>query len=482
MPTLQSIGQDLLGSLNNIFTGQDGKVPADPEARAKIVWCQPGIPFGYNDFEFAEASGAAILTAEQVRAYAKQQFNFSMAVDFVPAISGVYPNEAQRAVFTPAGDRLSAIFKEVVTASRVLDQQLSGDEKAKLEKFRQFLYTTEKDLLGAEKPADGPVLKAYKDRYTKYLAAAREFRTKQVLALSATGAAGVAAVNEFLFLGAILEAQVTAAYDEWVAGGYRNEVKDILAYIDQTTARSLRLTKAEILNRIQMGQLTDIGTGLPYLAATVVPGNFAKSTGWTTFQYDSSNFRSTQDWASSAWSGGGGLNLGFWNAGASVSGSNFRNNEDMEIKDFKMSFSATQVLIIRPWFSPEFLTNRGWILRKGAEWPHEEVVSDGGVPPNGRLPAYATVALFVKDLVIESSDFERHFSEHREKITAQACGGWGPFSFSGSYSRESGGTDLEYESEGAKITVGGMQLIGFLCRLMPKSPNSLPGFKDADFS
>lgn len=481
MPTLQSIGKDLLGTLTSVFTGTDGRVQGDPGFR--IAWCQPGIPFAASDFGFAEANPNQVLTAEQVRAYAKQQFNFSMAVDFVPNASGVFGPEAQQAVYQPTGERLSSVFEQVMKASRVLTAELTDDEKARIDKFRKFLYTTEKNIVtGADMPKDGPVLQAYKDRYAKYLAASREYRTKQLLAASATGPGGVAAVNEFLYLGSILESQVNAAYDEWVAGGYYNEVRDMFAYIDQTTSRSARLIKDAILDRLRMAEVSDIGTGAKYLAATVVPANFATSTSWTTFQYDSSSWNSSNEWASSSWGGGGGIRLGFWSAGATAGGSNYRNNENLEIQNFKLSFSATQALIVRPWFAPEFLTGRGWRLREGAEWPYEDMVSDGGNPPRGRLPAYATVALFIKDLVIDSEAFARHFSEHRESISAGACGGWGPFSFSGSYSRASGATSLSYTQEGSRISVEGMQLIGFLCRLLPKAPNPLPGHAASEFT
>lgn len=481
-PTLQSIGRDLIGALNSVFTGSEGKVSGDKDFR--IVWCQPGIPFSAADFAFAEANPNQILTAEQVRAFAKQQFNFAMAVDFIPDVTGVFDHDSQQALYRPTGIRLSTVFEQIMKASRVLNGELSDLEKAKLEKFRKFLYTTEKNIVtDAEVPKDGPVLQAYKDRYGKYLAAVREYRTKQALANSATGPAGVAAVNEFIYLGPILESQVNAAFDDWVASGYYNEVRDIFAYIEQTTARSPRLIKDAILDRIRMATLKDVGTNSDYMAATVIPGNFASSNSWTTFQYNSSAWNSTTEWASSSWSGGGGINLGFWSAGGSAGGSNFRNNEDLEIRDFRLSFSATQALITRPWFDPEFLaTNRGWTLRQGAEWPYDDLVSDGGDPPNGRLPAYATVALFIKDLVIESEDFARHFSEHRESISVGASGGWGPFSFSGSYNRTSGGTSISYQRDGARITVEGMQLVGFLCRLLPLTPNPMSAADPDDFS
>lgn len=482
MATLEQIGKDLLGTLTKVFTGQDGTIKASPDEEFRLIWCQPGIPFSEEDFGFAAANGNTVLTAEQLKAFAKQQFNFSMAVDFLPSINGVLNNDDQQAVYRAGGNRLSSTFKEIVTASRVLNKELSDDEKAKLDKFRAFLYTTEKNIVtGADRPTDGPVLQIYKDKYKNYLAASREYRMKQIQALSATGAAGVQAVNEFLYLGQILEEQVTAAYDDWVSAGYRNEVKDIFAYIDQTTCRSLTAYKQQILERIRMAEVTDLTTGNPYLAATVIPGNFASSSSWTSFHYDTQSFKSTTEWASSSWSGGGGINLGFWSAGGNAGGSNYRNNESLEVNNFKLSFSATQVLIVRPWFSPEFLTNRGWTLKQGANWPHDDGASDGGKPPKGQLPAYATVALFIKDLQIESEDFEKHFSEHRETIQAGFSGGWGPFSFSGSYSRSSGGTDLKVDSQKGRISVGGMQLIGFLCRLVPKSPNPLEGHDDAEF-
>ena len=53
MPTLEQVGQQLLGTLNSIFTGGDHRVPAQVEN--KVSWCQPGIPFNPEDFKFAAA-------------------------------------------------------------------------------------------------------------------------------------------------------------------------------------------------------------------------------------------------------------------------------------------------------------------------------------------------------------------------------------------------------------------------------------------
>ena len=145
-----------------------------------------------------------------------------------------------------------------------------------------------------------------------------------------------------------------------------------------------------------------------------------------------------------------------------------------------MSFSMTQVQIVRPWFYPEFLENRGWTLNKGEGWNYDQMPSDGSRPPEGRFIGYPLQALFIKDLVIRSASFASALHTYQSSVDANASVGWGPFTLSGNYSHKESGSHFHSESDGATITVPGMQIIGFVNHLLGKTPNLLDGVDEAN--
>ena len=59
-----------------------------------------------------------------------------------------------------------------------------------------------------------------------------------------------------------------------------------------------------------------------------------------------------------------------------------------------LSFEYNNVAVIRPWFRPEFFTSRSW------QSVDNSVVSDGQTPRHGKLPAYVTSMLVVRNVTI----------------------------------------------------------------------------------
>jgi hypothetical protein len=82
--------------------------------------------------------------------------------------------------------------------------------------------------------------------------------------------------------------------------------------------------------------------------------------------------------------------------------------------------------------------------------------------------------LVVKDLELFLGDA----SGVSEYVASAKSGGgsasFGPFSIGGSYSSAKSSREFHYESDRQRIRVPGMQVIGFKCHVMPKSPNPLP--------
>jgi hypothetical protein len=111
--------------------------------------------------------------------------------------------------------------------------------------------------------------------------------------------------------------------------------------------------------------------------------------------------------------------------------------------------------------------------------------SDGNVPPNGpngQCIGFPTIALFARNIRIESKEFVSAYREERSRVGGGGAVGYGPFMLGGTYSSAHGETQLDTEDTDSTLTVNGMQLIGFVNHLLPKSPNPLPELKDEDFA
>jgi hypothetical protein len=144
-----------------------------------------------------------------------------------------------------------------------------------------------------------------------------------------------------------------------------------------------------------------------------------------------------------------------------------------------MSFEIAQIPIVRPWFRPAFITSNYWRFDKNNAVVSNEKLSDGGSPPSGKMPAYATTAIFVRKLSLSFGD-SHGFSDFTSSSESQRSSGGGYFSFgpffvggSGSHQSGSGQTTRDHGFKFVNNTmyVDGMQLIGFKCHVLPKSPN-----------
>jgi hypothetical protein len=142
------------------------------------------------------------------------------------------------------------------------------------------------------------------------------------------------------------------------------------------------------------------------------------------------------------------------------------------VSEFALSYELAQVIISRPWFSPEFFLNRGWTLNKGQGWNFADMPSDGNLNnPKGLLIGYPTTILFARNIKIKSKEF---CSAYRESSRSGGAGGgvrYGLFSLGGSYSSSKSSFSSEVDATGTTLTVPGMQIIGFVNHLIGKAPN-----------
>jgi hypothetical protein len=482
--TLEQLGSTMLTTLSNIVNGGDQRTPPSPDSF--LTWCTPGIPFDPGEFDFAAGGFGAAAEAADYRRLLQHAFNFAQFVDFIPTFSAPYGKEGQEYLSRPSQQRLSHIYSEILRFSKVVKQELTPEQTAKLEKFRGLMRQTRKvkDIVTDEEKEvtdDSPMMKAYNEKMAAYVAARLAYNAKRIAADAATGASGIAAVADWASNSELYWLQVKAARDAWVSGGYRNEVDAINAFIDQVTRRSLALWKQGLVEDLEKAQLSSTTPGSVFNFTTLIPGDFAHSAGWTGYSMNHEHTVANTHYESESWSAGGSVGFGLFSFGASASHSSSSFHSDYSCESFNLTMELAPVIISRPWFSAEFFKSRGWTLKKGDGWFYDDFPSDGARPPKGNLIGYSTVALFARNIVIESAEFATAYDQSQSQTEVGGSVGWGPFSLSGSYSSAEGDTHWEATRDGAKIIVPGMQIIGFVNELVGKAPNPMDGLTDADF-
>ncbi len=484
MPKLNELGDALRAQLVEILIGGDETVKAPTET--SITWLSPGMPFEASDFDFAAKGLGTGDTAEDEKRMLEQAYRFSTLVDFAPDASGLLSYEQQETLYRTAQARMSHLYGEILRLSRVADKELTPEMEDKLETWRAKLQIkkTVKDVVTDEEIEvieDSPLVKAYNQYMSEFIAAKLQFNAKRVAAQIAQGPDGKAAVMDWSANANLYRMQVTQAEGKWASTGHRSDVERLWAAIDQVTSRSMRLWKQRLVQNIADSTLTGLLPGANFHPATIYPANFAASSGWTGFGVKSAHMTSSIRDKSTSWSAGGGFNMGLWKASAGVKSSSTTHTENMEVSNFELSFELAQVAVIRPWFYPEFFKNRGWTLDPGHGWSFDAMPSDGGRPPTGLFVGYPTTIVFARNIRIASSELVTALKTFAKSTETNASVGWGPFSVKGSYARSESGRDFESQDDGQTLVVPGMQAIGFINQLIPKAPNPLPDLKPEDF-
>lgn len=485
--------QALVAKLYRTITGDnpDIKMP-----RNKFVtWMLPGLPFIPEDFMFC-AKGLIGDSAEATRERYHQAWALSKLFDYVPDVSNQFLDEGmQQTIFSSTQDTISSVYSDVLKYSKVVDTPLSDKETAKLEKFRNLLTVTKEvvDIITDEKKQitePGPIVQVYMAKMDDYLSAADEYMNLLIDAEAAQGndPEAIRRVAAFANKSKFMRSKMEAAWMAWVAQGYKNEYEQIASYIEQVTQKSMVLYKKELQQDFRNGLLTSPQEGAAgdFYYTTIVPGNFATSPGWTRFSFYEQDYENHYDKSTSQWSAGATANFGMLSFGARASGSKVEISQDQKLTNFRASFEFTQVPIVRPWFKPGFFSMRGWTLDQLWDLNYDKKVSDGGEgktdnKPDGRLVAYPITALFVRNVVFASDQSESHMDYVNSKISAGGVVGWGPFFIGGTYSHGTADYDFTAHAEGGAITIPGIQLIGFINNIIPKSPNPNPEIKPEQF-
>ena len=509
----EELMNSVLGNLYDMLTTGDDNVPASTDNY--LSWITPGIPYRTEDFDFLteglvgtltratelreqiladrkenddnsedngdnsdnlfEISPNELIAQDLLRKYQKSE-ELARLADMIPDTSGISGDgEITMNVWNPE-NTLSQAYDHVLRFSQVADFELSDEKKAKLERLRGLLVEKKitKNIITEEeeeKIVDSQLKQLYFEKMAAYNQAVLTYNQHRIDALSAKDAASV----HFWSMNAnTLYNNVKAARMDWVNNGFKEEFEQISAYIEQVGQRSMSMLKQKYKEDLEKSALTNPSSGASFYHTALLPGSFAMSdNGWTKMKFTSSHFESDNQFTKKK---GGGY-IGFLGFGGGGSHSDTSNETKIDISRFSLEFKIAQVAISRPWFNVNFLVSKYWRFDKDNPEFNNQMVSDGETPPNGILPAFATTAIFIKDLKLKMSKLD-YDSTFKEKISSG--GGffsWGSLSLGGGYESTKSSSNTTVDSETQEISVDGMQLIGFKCHTLPKSPDPNPSIE-----
>jgi len=358
----------------------------------------------------------------------------------------------------------------------------------KIEKFRGLLQkiVKKKDIITDEETEvtePSEMYKAYHSKMKDYMDAALEYNCRRIDALTASDSR---AIHDWAINANVYRNKVNAAMNDWVALGFKEDYEKIAAFIEQVSRRDMSLLKQQYVQDLERARLTSPVSGCDFFFTSLVPGGFATSAGWTRFGFSAGDFEthsnSNYNWSSASGGGGGGF-LGFGvTASHSESASHEEYHGTFDTSHTRMSFEIAQIPIARPWMRTAFLTSHGWRFDQNNVLTKSDRLCDGGSPPKGKMPAYPTTAIFVRKLSLsfgESHAFSDFVANAQSRSTsAGGFASFGPFFVGGQGASRSGSGDTKrdygFKYENNTMDIDGMQLIGFKCHIMPKSPDPDP--------
>lgn len=452
MATDEQLLQSLLEKIYNIVVGPDPINKVDSVGGSYVSFCLPGIPLAPDDLDF---SFVELNKSER-------------AADFASLVNSVPPAKGR---WAPSDRKVDSYYRRVLNETIRPVVNLSKAEKARLDAAYSILTRTVEavDLTSGEVkkvPADTPLYEAYQERAAAYLMALSAYKSLHANYLARPD--DPQAQSEWFTKSAILKQQVKLAYDRWLAGGKKTieEALDAIEELGRGTGERWR----RLEQTLTLAEQTT-SEGQPYLFTKFFPSKFydeAHQGSWTRFSMSHEEVHTVDEKSSTNWGGSGGFSVGLWSVGASASYAEQKSHYRSDGKISGLEVQLIRVPIRRSWWDPTIFWDRGW---KFDPQISNLILSDGKIPPSGEMPSYPTAMIVAKQLKLGIEMTSEENNHVATQFSASGSVGWGPFSVRGNYSRNTEKKTHDFTKTAAGLEAPGMQVIGFVCELLPKSPD-----------
>ena len=501
----------VLGKVSDVLINGDGTVIPKSDDHF-LAFMSPGVPLLESDFNYAlegfggvyrrnsdaddlvkstgpqdqaatdggtapeEPSVDQLLAQDALQKYAAAE-SFYNLVDLVPDMSGIV--DAQRINTWNPEARISSVYAMALQHSQVYDNQPDEATQAKVERWRSKLITTrkEKDIITDEEvevTEESAVVKRYNEKMLAYLGVASEYNNARI---SAMAGKDQEAVHRMAINGPLLQMKVRAAMNDWSGYGHKGDVEKLNAAIQSVEDRAFVLLKQRYKEDYFRSLVTNPSSGSNFLYCAPASPSFARSgSGWSEFYFNSGSFASNHSFRSSSTQAGGGFSIGIFGGSGGGSVEKKRWEGQLSTKSFSMRFKMARIPISRPWFKLDYLLSGYWRFDAANQVVANTQISDGKKGnPGGLMPGITTDLVLIKDLYL---DFGEYDSQFKQQSTAVAGGGTvhvGPFFAGGRHSSVNKDRQVESNWEGQGIHIPGLQLLGYICYQLPKSPDPKPG-------
>lgn len=451
----------LLGKLYTILTAPDeiNQGATDSAKTTFISFCSPGIAVSEPDLTFGDLS-----TKDQIIANAR----FSQLTNYIPNPVGFW---------SMAGDLTWNIYKDAITNVKLPVSELTEKEQKMLQKAENFLVetVTKVDPFTEEQTTTTQptaAYKAYQNMFSKYQAALATYNDMLINAKAKT--ASPDAVQRFNLNGPAARQAVVNAYQEWGSVGYREYVQEANGIISNLTGRGPQALYDQLKAAFNMDARTDPVTGEVYYTTLYFPEGvltprFAQS--WQTFTFAVDQSSEYAEQSAVSWGGGVQGSYGLFSAGASAAYSKEQSHSHADTSGMRISVELTQVPLLRSWWSPWIFKSHGWDWDKSAGFGP---VSNGETPPQGLMPIFPTQVILARNLQVDMDMTSKDNTSFMESIKTETAVGFGPFSLRGNYAHTQSRSTHDFTASQSGISCPGPQIIGFICEMLPKSPDPDP--------
>jgi hypothetical protein len=461
--TLDEMNRLIQGIFDNIFNSvtqaEPGGKPVMQASTTMLSLMKPGLAISSKDFRNPWTPGNDSGSKDAA-------INTARLVDAAPKMSSIY---------TDSGNLISQVYKQILDGVSMPAQPPNPAIERQLAGADEVLYRTVSVIdpdtgESTSKRIETQLYRDYLDNQAAYHAAKIAYTGAFLEAQKTT-----TGKNTWPLIASTLQLPVKTAFDRWRSAG-ADRVEQAFAIINTSTQNALQKAwdQAKKLYEGYGVILEDAGTGMstPIVRSSLLPSDWhssSRTTGWTTFDSASSNVATSNSSDYKSGGGAAGFSLGFFTIGGGGGHSKSTQHASSETKNMRISFKYSLVTIRRPWMTFNLFATKSWnvgnLFRKG------DVSKGNKSEQNGAaMPLLPTSFVVVKDVIISANWAASDWNLIKSATSGGGGFAIGPFVIGGGYSHSSSKETFTSAMADGKITVPGVQIIGFISQVVPFSP------------
>lgn len=378
-----------------------------------------------------------------------------------------------------SSNRLSDNYKQIVVGANVNTQP---DEKSKeiYDKAYNYLHPLKEE----KNPFTGEIVKNrtdsddyvnYETNMSNYVTAITNYRIGYNLYLddleSTDEATRKKADRNFQTKAPTLENNIKTAFRQLTAGNAKY-VEQALNVLNTTLNDGVRQAIESAREAVGDDRYFSSSLGLPdkWLFSYPCPANWTDEANlnFTELKISGGNTKLRSKSTEHSFSVSTNVNFGLWRVKANAEGSFQHSSSSADKDSVEIAAKIAKVNIMRPWFTESIFRLSNWSTN---------IASAGGIS-NGKIdstnarnfiPMYPVAFIVAKDICIKANFTHEEEDHIKQAIKTGVSVGYGPFSIGGNYGF--GKTEDKFDSnfQNGEIKVPGMQIIGWISRLIPYS-------------